>query len=169
MHLRTLVRVTAACLALAACESSTEPTPLGGAYTLLRVDGKPVPATLDSASFGNGSAYTVRRLVQGSVEILGGDSAMYTRSERTVTFFSAADSVYSANCITVPLPYRVQGDRLLLIIEPALWGQPGRLRVDSLQIGDDTLVQDTRRASGAPLQLEYVAFGQAPARCGGGL
>jgi hypothetical protein len=166
MHLRSIVRVTAACLALAACESSTGSTPVEGIYNMTSVDGRPLPATVDSVVWNDGVTYTVERLERSSVEIMGGDSAIYTISRRAVTRLASGDSAYSGNCFTWPVPYRIQGDRLILIVEPALWGQTGRLRLDSLQIVDETLVRTTRNASGAPLRLEYAPATQ-PTRCSG--
>jgi hypothetical protein len=166
MHFRNIARVAAVCLALAACESSTGSTPVEGTYTLYSVEGRLLPVTVDSVRWADGTAYTVDRLLASSVEILSADSARYTLSERKVTYIAPGDSVYSGRCISMPVPYRVQGDRLLLIIEPALWGQPGPLRLDSLQIGDESLVRNIRGVSGAPLRLEYAASAQ-PARCQG--
>ena len=164
MHFPNIARLAAVCLALAACESSTGSTPVEGTYTLYSVEGRLLPATLDSVRWADGTTYTVDRLLASSVEMLGADSARYTLSERKVTYFASGDSAYSGSCISIPVPYRVQGDRLLLIVEPALWGQPGPLRLDSLQIGEKSLVRNIRGASGAPLRLEYAASGQ-PARC----
>lgn len=161
-----MVRVTAACLALAACESSTGSSPVQGIYNLTSVDGRPLPATLDSVVWDDGVTYSVNRMERSSVEIMDGDSAYYTISQRMVIHRPAGDSAYSGSCFTWPVPYRIQGDRLVLIVEPALWGQTGRLRLDSLQIGDDMLVRTTRNAAGAPLRLEYAPATQ-PTRCVG--
>jgi hypothetical protein len=164
MHLRTLVRMTAACLALAACDTATGSRPLEGTYTLRTVDGRPVPATVDSLAGTDGVAYTVDVLAGSSVEILGADSARYTVSERTITRFTSGTFAVEASCTSVLLQYHVRGDGLHLIVDPALWGRTGRLRMGTLHIEDEALVLDTQNASGAPMRLEYAASTQ-PVRC----
>lgn len=164
MQTRIFVRVAAACLALAACESSTGSARLEGVYLLRTVEGRPVPAVLDSLPWNDGVTYSIQRLVAGSVEFRGRDTAVYTRRTRHVTFHAGMDSLWSESCLSAPVPYRVQGDRLLLVIEPALMGQTGRLRLDTLQAGDETLVHQTRTPQGRPLRLEYATASQ-PAQC----
>lgn len=164
MQTRSFFRVAAACLALAACESSTGSEPLQGIYSVWSVDGRLVPASLDSAIWSDGTTYTANRLVGASLEFLDGDSVQYTWSERVVTYRAPGDSIWGGQCVSMAVPYRVRGDRLLLIVEPALIGQQSRLRLDTLEIGDEALVQHTRRSSGPPARLEYAPVGQ-PVRC----
>ncbi|WP_420130566.1 hypothetical protein [Longimicrobium sp.] len=166
MHLRSIVHVTAACLTLAACESSTGSTPVQGIYNLTSVNGRPLPATLDSVVWEDGITYTLEGLERSSVEIMDGDSALYTISRSTMTRYASGSFAHSGTCSTWSVPYRIQGSRLLLIVEPALLGQTGRLRLDTLEIGDDMLVRNTRSATGAPARLEYTPATQ-PARCPG--
>lgn len=164
MHLRIIVRVTAACLALAACDSATGSRPVEGTYTLRSVNGRPVPATVDSVVWNDGVTYSVDVLAGSSVEILGADSARYTLSERTVTHLPSGDIVFEASCISIPMRYRLRSGGLILIADAAQLGRTGRLRLAPLRIADETLVLDTQSGSGAPIQLEYVASTQ-PARC----
>lgn len=152
-------------LALAACESSsTGSDVLQGVYTLRTVEGRPLPATLDSLQWSDGVTYTVDRVVAGSIQFQGRDTAQYTLSTRVVTYNAPGDSLVGARCFSMPVVYRVQGDRLILVVEPALVGQTGRLRLDSLQIGGETLAHTTRNGSGRSVRLEYATGGQ-PAQC----
>ncbi|HEU4886097.1 MAG TPA: hypothetical protein VFT45_27915 [Longimicrobium sp.] len=164
MHLRTVVRVTAACLALAACDSATGSRPLEGTYTLRTVGGRPVPATVDSVVWADGVTYTLDVLAGSSVEILSVDSARYTISERTMTHFPSGNFAIDASCITVVLQYHRRDDGLFLMIGPAQWGKMGRLRLEMLKIRDESLVLDTQNSSGVPMRLEYAASAQ-PVRC----
>ena len=159
MRFNTLLRGMAAGLALAACDSSTGPQPLEGAYVLLTVEGRPVPAALDSSFWTDGATYTVDRVVARSLEFRDEDVVFYTQVEETVTRFARGDSVVGGRCVSFYAPYRVQGSRLLLVIEPALYGEAGRLRLDTLQIGSGRLVHDVRTRTGRPVRLEYRSSG----------
>jgi hypothetical protein len=163
MRLRHIARALALSLALAACEGSTDSTPLDGVYLLQTVEGRPVPAAMDTQYWSDNITYSVNRVEAGSLEFLDGDNVVYTTSHQTVTYFGA-DSAWSGQCTSVPVPYRVSNGRLLLIVEPALFGQLGRLRIDTLQVENDELVHNTRSAGGKPIRLEYGQASQ-PARC----
>lgn len=164
MQFRHIARVLALGLALAACEGSTDSQPLTGIYVLQTVEGRPVPAAVDTQYWSDNVTYTVNRVMAGSLEFLGRDSVTYTTAYRTVTYFSAADSAFSAGCASFPVQYRVRNGRLLLIVEPALIGQQGRLRIDTLQVENGGLVHNTRSPGGKPIRLEYGA-GSQPAHC----
>ncbi|HEX2079215.1 MAG TPA: hypothetical protein VHG08_15930 [Longimicrobium sp.] len=164
MQLRHIARALALSLALAACEGSTGSQPLEGAYVLQTVEGRPVPAAVDTQYWSDNVTYTVNRVMAGSLEFLDRDSVVYSLAHQTVTYFSAADSAFSGRCTSVPVQYRVRNGRLLLIVEPALWGQQGRLRIDTLQVENGRLVHDTRSEGGKAIRLEYAAASR-PAHC----
>jgi hypothetical protein len=163
MQIRNIARALALSLALAACEGSTDSVPLDGAYVLQTVEGRPVPAAVDTQYWSDNVTYTVNRVLARSLAFMDGDSVVYTTHEQTVTYFGA-DSAWSGRCTTGPVPYRVRNGRVLLIVEPALFGQEGRLRIDTLQVENGELVHNTRSPAGKPLRLEYAAASQA-ARC----
>lgn len=163
MQFRHIARALALSLALAACEGSTGSQPLEGVYVLQTVEGRPVPAAVDTQYWSDNATYTVNRVLARSLEFLDRDSVVYTAAHQTVTYFGA-DSASSGGCTSIPVPYRVRSGRLLLIIEPALWGQQGRLRIDTLQVENGELVHNTRSAGGKPIRLEYAA-GIEPTRC----
>ena len=165
MPLRPFVRALAASLALAACESSTGPEPMDGVWVLQSAEGRPLPAIVDTLFRTDGTVFAVDRVIAGSVEFLNADSARYILFEQSVSYSpSRGDSLRSARCLQMNVPYRVHDSRVLLIVEPTLYNQPGRLRLDTLRIGNGTLVQDTRSRRNMPLHLEYAPGGQ-PAQC----
>ncbi|HEU0298337.1 MAG TPA: hypothetical protein VFR37_02760 [Longimicrobium sp.] len=164
MQYRHIARTLALSLALAACEGSTDSVPLDGVYVLQMVEGQPVPAAVDTQYWNDNVTYSVNRVMARSLEFLDRDSVVYTTAHQTVTYFSAADSAFSVGCTSAPVPYRVRNGRLLLIVEPALFGQQGRLRIDTLQVENDELVHNIRSEGGRPLRLEYAPASQ-PARC----
>lgn len=164
MHLRTFSRALAAALALAACESSTGSDPMEGVWLLQSAKGRPLPAAVDTIFRTDRVTYTVDRVVHGSVEFLNADSAVYIFADQSTTYFPDGDSLRASRCVQMAVPYRVQGPRVLLIVEPSLFGLPGTLRLDTLQLGDDRLVQDTRSRRGTSMRLEYAPGGQ-PAQC----
>lgn len=159
MQIRSIARTLALSLALAACEGSTDSVPLDGVYVLRTVDGRPVPAVVDTQFWSDNVTYSVNRVLAGSLEFLGRDSAAYTTVHQTATYFGA-DSTWSVQCTAVPVPYRVRNGRLLLIVEPALAGGQGRLRIDTLQVENGELVHDTRSPRGKPIRLKYGAASQ---------
>lgn len=164
MQIRNIARALALSLALAACEGSTDSAPLDGVYVLRTVEGRPVPAAVDTQYWSDNVTYTVNRVMARSLEFLDRDSVVYTAAHQAVTYFSAADSASSGGCTSFPVQYRVRNGRLLLIVEPALIGQQGRLRIDTLQVENGELVHNTRSEGGKPIRLEYAAASQ-PARC----
>lgn len=165
MPLRPFVRALAASLALAACESSTGPEPMEGVWVVQSAEGRPLPASVDTIFRTDGSVFAIDRVIAGSVEFLNPDSARYILFEQSVSYSpSRGDSLRSARCLQMNVPYRVHDSRVLLIVEPTLYNQPGRLRLDTLRIEDGTLVQDTRSRRNLPLHLEY-APGGPPAQC----
>lgn len=165
MHLRTLVRALAAGLVLAACESSTGSEPkMEGVWLLQTAKGRALPASVDTVFRNDGVTYTVDRIMAGSVEFIDADSAIYTLADQSTLYLPGGDSLRARRCLQIPVPYRVQGSRVLLIVEPSLYGQQGRLRLDTLQIGEDLLVQETRSRRNTPLRLEFRPAAQ-PAQC----
>jgi hypothetical protein len=165
MPLRTFVRALAASLALGACESSTGAEPMEDIWLLQRAEGRPLPAIVDTIFRNDGTVFAIDRVIAGSVEFLNADSARYILFEQSVVYSSSrGDSLRSARCLQMNVPYRVHDSRVLLIVEPTLYNQPGRLRLDTLRIGEGTLVQDTRSRRNTPLHLEY-APGDQPAQC----
>jgi hypothetical protein len=165
MPLRPVVRALAASLALGACESSTAPEPMGGVWVVQSAEGRPLPASVDTIFRTDGSIFAVDQVIAGSLEFLNADSARYILFEQSVVYSSTrGDSLRSGRCLQMNVPYRVHDSRVLLIVEPILYNQPGPLRLDTLRIGDGRLVQDTRSRRNLPLHLEY-APGSQPAQC----
>lgn len=161
MRFRTALSALATGLLLAACDSSTSgPQPLTGIYAAQTADGRPVPATLDSAQWNDGSTFTVFRLMGASVEFLDDETARYTFSERTVTYMNA-DSLHGDQCYWVNLPYRMDQGRVLLVVEPALFGETGRLRVDTLPVQNNRLTQTVRASTGKRVQVEFAPAQEA--------
>jgi hypothetical protein len=148
-------RALAIALLLAACDSSTEPEPLTGVYVAQSADGRAMPALVDSLPWTDGRGYTLYRLTHASVEFLDHEYAYWTYGERQVSPVRG-DSAISARCRSVTVPYRRENGRVLLIIEPALFGETGRLRMDTLEIQNDKLVQTVRVESGKPVRVEYA-------------
>lgn len=140
---------------LAACDSSSGPEPLTGIYAAQTADGRPVPATMDSAQWSDGYNSTIFRLMGASVEFLDDETVRYTLAERTVTYMGA-DSLHGDECYWVNLPYRMDDGRVLLVVEPALFGQTGRLRVDTLTVQNDRLTQTVRASTKKPVQVEFA-------------
>ena len=165
MPLRPFVHALAASLALAACESSTAPEPMAGVWVLQHAEGRALPAIVDTVFRTDGSVFAVDRVIAGSVEFLNADSARYILFDQSVVYSSSRDdSLRSGRCLQMNVPYRVHDSRVLLIVEPSVYNQPGRLRLDTLRIEAGTLVQDTRSRRNTPLHLEY-APGSQPAQC----
>lgn len=156
MHLRNFVRPLALCVALAACESSTDARPLQGVYAVRSVEGRAMPAALDTLYWNDNVTYNVHRLMGRSVEFLGRDSARYTTSERITLYSPGQDTLFSASCKSMTLPYRTRNGQVLLIVEPALLGERGRLRIDTLTISNETLEQSVRITRGRTARLEYA-------------
>ncbi len=67
----------------------------------------------------------------------------------------------AGQCISVVLPYRRENGRVLLVVEPALMGQEGRLRLDTLVLQDDRLTQSVPIANGRRVPVEFVRGGEA--------
>lgn len=157
MNFSVARRAALTALLLAACDSSTDPEPLARVYTAQTADGRAMPALVDSLPWTDGTTYTLYRLTHASVEFLDDENAHWTFGERQVApSLYRGDTVYSAQCRSVTVPYRRENGRVLLIVEPALIGETGRLRIDTLQIENDQLVQTVRTASGKSVRVELA-------------
>ena len=163
MHSSIVRRTALAALLLAACESSTGSEPMEGVYVAQSVNGRAVPAVLDSLAWSDGTTYTLHRLLGASVEFLDGENARYTFQERLVAY-SGADSIAAADCRSVTLPYRREGGRVVLVVEPRIFGQDGRLRLDTLLVQNGQLVQNVRTAAGQSVPVTF-APAQQPEHC----
>ncbi len=161
MQFSVVCRAAAIALLLAACDSSTDPEPLTGAYVAQTADGRAMPALVDSLPWTDRDRYTLYRLTHASVEFLDDENAHWTYGERQVAPLGG-DSSYSARCRSVTVPYRRENGRVLLIIEPALIGETGRLRMDTLEIQNGRLVQTVRVQSGKSVRVEYAREEAAP-------
>jgi hypothetical protein len=151
----TALRALAVALLLAACDSSTDAEPLTGVYVAQSANGRPIPAVLDSIQLGDGQSYLHYRLMGASVQFLDGENARYT-----VSMSSGA----AEHCTSFPVPYRRQYGRVILVVAPVISGDTGPLRLDSLQVRDDRLVQTIRTATGKTATVEY-ARAQRPETC----
>lgn len=156
-------RAALAALLLAACESSTGSEPMEGVYVAQSVDGRAVPAVLDSLQWNDGTTYTLQRLLAASVEFLDGENARYTVEERLVAY-RGADSVFDGLCRSVTLPYRRVGGHVVLVVEPRIVGQQGPLRLDTLRVQNGNLIQNVRTASQKSVHVTF-ARAQQPEHC----
>ena len=163
MRSSILRRAALAALLLAACgDSATDPEPLARVYMATTAGGRAMPAVVDSLPWTDGRSYTLYRLTHASVEFLDDENARWTHGERQVApSVFGGDSTYSASCRSVTVPYRRENGRVLLIIEPELMGETGRLRIDTLQIENDKLVQTVPTVSGKSVRVEYGRAGFA--------
>lgn len=155
MHLSVACRAAAVALLLAACGDSTGSDPMTGVYVAQSVNGRAVPAVLDSMPWNDGTTYTLQRLMAASVEFLDDENARYTFVERHVAY-TGADSVGGGSCQSLTLPYRREGSRVVLVVEPALYGQQGPLRLDTLQVQNDELVQNVRTSGGKSASVTFA-------------
>lgn len=164
MHNSTIRRAALAALLLAACDSSTGSEPLDGVYLAQTANGRALPAVMDSLPWNDGQTYTLQRLVAASVEFLDDENARYTYEERVVAYHAAFDSVGGGHCRSVTVPYRSENGSIVLVVEPALYGDDGPLRLDTLQLQNGRLVQTIRSETGKAVNVEF-ARAQQPARC----
>lgn len=155
MRSRFPLFAVAATLALAACDGAAGPEPLAGIYLAQTVDGRPVPAVLDSVPWNDGSTVTVFRLTAASVEFIDRENARYTVSERAVAY-RQSDSIPGGSCMSIVVPYRRDAGRVVLVVEPALYGGSGRLHLDTLHVQNDELVQTITAPTGKPATVRYA-------------
>jgi hypothetical protein len=163
MQLSVFRRAAAITLLLAACDSSTAPQPLTGLYVAQSAEGRAMPAVVDSAMWNDGETYTLYRLARASVEFVDGENARWTVDEQQVAYWRD-QTLTGGSCHSVTMPYRRQGGRVVLVVEPALLGQTGPMRLDTLQLQNDQLEQTVKVTSGKTVRVRY-ARGQGQAGC----
>jgi hypothetical protein len=137
--------VTIAALALvllAACgddDPPVAPLTLASAYRLATVDGRFVPAALDSSVDENGSNRFVR-ITARTLEFLTADSAQYAEASDVVERLAGGGLTYwSVECHSMRIGWRRAGNLVLLELPPA-WMRPEGI-TDTLTIARRSLLQ----------------------------
>jgi hypothetical protein len=151
---------------LAACDGTSSSTgtepPMTGVFVARSVDGRAMPAMTDSVPLTRGEGYVLYRLAQASLEFLDGENARLILGQETET---GTYGVVAARCVEATVPYRRQGERIVLVVEPKLMFQEGPLRLDTLHMQGEGLEQTMLAPTRKPVRVQYARVSQRPAGC----
>lgn len=166
MRLR-IVALVLATVALAGCgDEFTYSRPMEGRYLLTSVDGRPLPAGVDTLyAFDNDPL--VYRIVGRAIEFTSDEVARYQYAVDYVDINASQESPGRfPSCTSVPVQYRRSGTRLVLLIDLSRFEteRPVPLRLDTLSVIGDKLVQNFYN-DGRPVRLEYSPVGTIPSLC----
>ena len=154
----------AAGVSAASCDSGPTAPEVGASYRLVAVDGRSLPAAIDS--FAASGRTRITRVSGRSLALLSADSAQYTMSTDVIDRDPVTGAVFpvSFECTSLRVPWRRAGKHVILDFT----GIPGFLRwpVDTLRTSGTALLQTLKR--GDPVveyTLSYRRISALPPGC----
>ena len=133
----------AAGVSAASCDSEPTAPEAGASYRLVAVEGRGLPAAIDSFAFGDRRRIT--RVTGRSLARLSADSAQYTMRSDVIDRDPVTGAVFpvSLECTSIRVPWRRAGKHVILDFT----GIPGFLRwpVDTLRTSGAALLQTYKR------------------------